>query len=92
MEEQVKTLERKLIAREQDIDDWVQLVRTIRKHFVKETEYYENLVYELEMKLAKKDRENLELRSTCGSGIIGKKQLAWEREKLRLEFEAGGHA
>jgi len=56
MEEQVKTLERKLIAREHDIDEWVQLVRTIRKHFAKETEYYENLVYKLEMKLAKKDR------------------------------------
>lgn len=57
MEEQVKALERKLIAKERDIDEWVQLVRTIRKHFVKETEYYENLVYELEMKLAQKDKQ-----------------------------------
>ncbi len=57
MEEQIKTLRAKLIAKERDIDEWVQLVRTIRKHFVKETEYYENLVYELEMKLAQKDKQ-----------------------------------
>ena len=67
MEEQVKTLRAKLIAREQDIDEWVQLVRTIRKHFVKENEYYENLVYELEMKLAKKDREIEEMERLVSS-------------------------
>jgi len=58
MEEQVKALERKLIAKERDIDDWVKLVRTIRNCFAKETEYYEKQVYELEMKLAKKDVED----------------------------------
>ncbi len=67
MEEQVKALERKLIAREQDIDEWVKLVRTIREQLAKETKYHEREVYELECKLAQKDREIEELERLVSS-------------------------